>query len=517
MTEQINQNQQNKIGPMLAVMLIGAFVGILNETLLATALPSIMNDLGVTENKVQWLTTAFLLTNGIMIPISAFLIETFSTRKLFLTAFSIFGIGTFISSIAHTFPLLLVGRVVQATGSGIMLPLMMTVILTVIPKERRGTAMGTAGIVISFGPAIGPTLSGWILEHYSWRALFYVVLPIVILTIILAYFAVKNVTKISKPKIDIISILLSSFGFGGLLYGFSTAGEGGGWSDRTVIISLTVGAIILILFIIRQLKLKTPLLQFKVFKFPTFTLALIITMIVMMSMIGAEMVLPMYMQTLRGFSPLESGLMLLPGAIVMGIMSPITGMLFDKFGARKLAVPGLAIVAITTFVFTNLTTETPFAFLSAIYAIRMLGLAMAMMPVMTAGLNQIPDEWHAHGSAMANTMQQVSGSIGTAILFTILTTSVSNYQPDTAALASLSQVEAQQYITTNASLHGYNSAFLFASILSIVGMIIALFIIEKDRNKAKRIRQSKIILLKTRVHSAHRTRQDHRNGQLFIF
>ncbi|WP_079710384.1 MDR family MFS transporter [Paraliobacillus ryukyuensis] len=487
MSQQVNQTENLKIGPMLAVMLAGAFVGILNETLLATALPSIMEDLGVTQNKVQWLTTAFLLTNGIMIPISAFLIETFSTRKLFLTAFSIFGIGTLIAAIAHTFPILLAGRVVQAAGSGIMLPLMMTVILTVIPKERRGFTMGMAGIVISFGPAIGPTLSGWIVEHFEWRALFYVVLPIVVLTVILAFFAVKNVTRISKPRIDILSILLSSFGFGGLLYGFSTAGEGGGWSEPKVIISLIAGAIILTLFIIRQSRLETPLLQFKVFKFRTFTLGLIITMIVMMSMIGAEMVLPMYMQRLRGFSPLESGLMLLPGAILMGLMSPITGMLFDKFGVRKLAVPGLAIVAATTFVFTNLTTETSFAFLSTIYAIRMLGLAMAMMPVMTAALNEIPDDWNAHGSAMANTMQQVAGSIGTAILFTVLTTSANNYEPDTAALVNLSQAEAAQQITQNASLHGFNNAFLFASILSIAGMVIALFVVDKDKQKKEKI------------------------------
>ncbi|MCT2536520.1 DHA2 family efflux MFS transporter permease subunit [Aquibacillus koreensis] len=491
MGEQINNfDKENlKTGPMLAVLLIGAFVGILNETLLATALPSIMDDLGVTENKVQWLTTAFLLTNGVMIPISAFLIERFTTRKLFLTAFSIFGLGTFISSIAHVFPVLLAGRIVQATGSGIMLPLMMTVILTVIPKERRGRAMGMAGIVISFGPAIGPTLSGLIIEFFHWRALFYVVLPIVVLTVVLAFFYVKNVTRVTKPKIDILSILLSSFGFGGLLYGFSTAGEHG-WEDKIVVISIIAGAVILALFIWRQLKLATPLLQFKVFKFNIFTLALIITMIVMMSMIGAEMVLPMYMQTLRGFSALESGLMLLPGAIVMGIMSPITGMLFDKFGARKLAVPGLAIVAVTTFVFTNLSMDTSFAFMTTIYAIRMFGLAMAMMPVMTAGLNQIPDAWHAHGSAMANTLQQVAGSIGTAILFTILTTSMSNYKPDLSILAGLSEKEAELQVANNAMLHGYNSAFLFASILSLVGMVIALFVTEKAEQKAAKMEKA---------------------------
>ncbi|QTM98815.1 DHA2 family efflux MFS transporter permease subunit [Sediminibacillus dalangtanensis] len=484
MAEENQQTSQPdiKIGPMLAVMLIGAFVGLLNETLLATALPSIMADFGITENKVQWLTTAFLLTNGVMIPISAFLIERFTTRKLFMTAFSIFGLGTLISSLSHVFPLLLTGRVIQAAGSGIMLPLMMTVILTVIPRERRGAVMGMAGIVISFAPAIGPTLSGWLLEYFSWRALFYIVLPIVILTIVFAYFSMRNVTRLTKPKIDILSIIMSSFGFGGLLYGFSSAGEDG-WSSSKVLVCLIGGAIILALFIWRQLKLATPLLQFKVFKFNIFSLSLIITMIVLMSMIGAETLLPLYMQNLRGFTPLESGLMLLPGAIVMGIMSPITGMMFDKFGARWLAVPGLAIVAVTTYIFTNLSMDTSFTMLAIVYAVRMFGLALAMMPVMTAGLNQIPDEWNAHGSAMANTMQQVSASIGTAILITVMTTAAKNYQPDMSSLAGLSQADAKQQVANSALLHGYNSAFLFASILALAGMLLALFLNTKKTDE----------------------------------
>lgn len=481
MTEQVQQPNTNvKTGPMFAVMLIGAFVAILNETLLATALPSIMTDFNIDATQAQWLTTAFLLTNGVMIPISAFLIESFSTRKLFMTAFSIFGVGTLICAISHTFPLLLAGRIVQASGSGIMLPLMMTVILTVIPKNKRGGAMGMAGIVISFGPAIGPTLSGWMLEYFSWRSLFFVVLPIVLITIICAYFAIKNVTKLTHPKIDILSIVMSSLGFGGLLYGFSSAGEDG-WGSTKVLISLIGGAIILALFILRQLTMKTPLLQFKVFKFNIFSLSLVITMIVMTSMIGAETLLPLYMQNLRGFSPLESGLMLLPGAIVMGIMSPITGVLFDKFGAKWLATPGLAIVAVTTYLFTNLSMDTSFTYLATIYAIRMFGLSMAMMPVMTAGLNQIPEKWNAHGSAMANTMQQVSASIGTAILITIMSTTTDNYQPDQSSLEGLSQAAAQQQVANNALLHGYQTAFLFASLIALVGAVLTLFMKGKGK------------------------------------
>lgn len=464
---------------MITVMLIAAFFAILNETLLATALPSIMEDFGISENKVQWLTTAFLLTNGVMIPISAFLIERFSTRKIFLTAISVFGVGTLIAGISHTFTLLLTARVIQAAGSGIMLPLMMTVVLTIIPKDRRGTAMGLAGIVIAFAPAIGPSLSGLLLEYFSWRSLFYVVLPIVIVTIIIAIFAVKNVTKLTYPKIDIVSIILSSFGFGGLLFGFSSAGEDG-WTSVKVLACIIGGAIILALFIIRQLRMKTPMLNFRVFKFTTFSLSLVITMVVMVSLIGAETMLPLYMQTTRGFTPLESGLMLLPGAIVLGIMSPITGFLFDKFGAKVLAIPGLTIVSVTTFMFTNLSMETSFTYLVIVYAIRMFGLSLAMMPVMTNGLNQLPEEWNAHGTAMINTLQQVSASIGTAILITVMTTSAENFEPNMANFQGLSQAEAQQQIANSALISGYNVAFMVASGLSVVGMILSLFLKKRE-------------------------------------
>ncbi|WP_058305866.1 MDR family MFS transporter [Gracilibacillus massiliensis] len=476
---------------MVAVMLIGAFVGLLNETLLATALPSIMQDFGIAENQVQWLTTAFLLTNGVMIPISAFLIERFTTRQLFITALSIFAVGTFIASISHTFELLLTARVVQASGSGIMLPLMMTVMLKVFPVEKRGAAMGMAGIVISFAPAIGPTLSGWLLEFFSWRGLFYVVLPIVIIAIIIAAIFVKNVTEQTYPKIDILSILLSSFGFGGLLYGFSSIGGGHGAGEASteidsVALAIIIGAaIILTIFILRQLKLKKPMLEFRVFKYPIFSLSLIVTMIVLVALIGAETMLPLYMQNTRDFSALESGLMLFPGAIVMGIMSPITGMLFDKFGAKWLAVTGMLIVSLTTFLFTSLTIDTAYSFLVVIYAIRMFGLSLVMMPVMTAGLNQLPPEWHPHGTAMANTMQQVSASIGTAILITVMTTAATNHQPNQTALDGLTESEAINQIAANAAMDGYNAAFWLATILSIVGLTLSFFLKTKAKTELK--------------------------------
>lgn len=233
-----------KRSTIVALLLAGAFIAILNQTLMITAIPPIKDEMNITANSAQWLTTIFMLVNGIMIPVSAFLIDRFTTRQLFITAMSVFTLGTLVAAIAPNFAMLLAGRVIQSAGGGIMLPLMQTVFLMIFPVNKRGTVMGLVGLVISFAPAIGPTLSGWITEHYSWRMLFYIILPIAIIDIIIAYFVMKNVTEVSKPKVDILSIILSSFGFGGLLYGFTSAGNSG-WSSPVTIIVITVGVLCL--------------------------------------------------------------------------------------------------------------------------------------------------------------------------------------------------------------------------------------------------------------------------------
>lgn len=459
---------------MIAALLTGAFMGIINETLLATALPSIQDAFSISQNQVQWMTTAFLMTNGIMIPVTAFLIERFTTRQLFLAAIGLFGAGTVVCAVAPFFPVLLSGRIIQASGSGIMLPLLMTVLLAIIPVERRGFTMGLIGVVIAFGPAIGPTLSGFLLVHFTWRTLFIVVIPITAATMIVAWLFLKNVTKLSKPNIDVLSIVLSSIGFGAFLYGFSTSPDYG-WDSPVVMTSIIVGVIGIVMFIRRQLHLETPMLEFRVFQFRIFTMAIIITMAVLISLIGAETLLPLFMQNVLGFSPLESGLVLLPGACVIGCMSPLTGRLFDKYGAKWLALIGLGIVTVTTFMFTNLSLQTSFTYLTVIYAIRMFGLSFTLMPVMTSALNQLPPKWYSHGSAMANTMQQISASIGTAILVTLVAVGAHSYESGTAAtsgkIAQLAQVQ------------GFEWAFMGSTILAFMGFILALFLQPPKKEK----------------------------------
>lgn len=455
-----NQDQSerkiNKV-PLMIVLISGAFAAILNQTLLATALPHIMVDLNLDANTAQWLQSIFMLVNGIMIPITAFLIGRFTTRGLFFTAMGLFGVGTLVCALAPTFSILLVGRVLQASGAGIIMPLMQTILFLVFPIEKRGSAMGMFGLVIAFAPAIGPTLSGYLVDQFPWRSLFYVVLPIIIIDIIVAYFILKNVTERRNQKIDILSIMLSSFGFGGLLYGFSTAGNSG-WNSLEVIIAMVVGAVSLLWFILRQLKLDQPILEFRVFKNKVFTITTILGMIVFIAMIGGSVILPLFMQTMLGFTALESGLMLMPGALLMGVMSPIAGRLFDKFGARWLAIIGLLILTITTFMFTNLSVDTTFTFLAVVNAGRMLGVAMVMMPATTAGLNQLPSHLIPHGTAMNNTMRQVAGAVGVALLVTVMTSSA---LPEEG---------------TSGLIRGVNVSFIVAGFTAIAGFVLAFFI-----------------------------------------
>lgn len=448
---------------VVGVLLIGSFLALLNQTLLVTALPHIMKDLNIDANKAQWLTTVFLLTNGIMIPITAFLIEKFSTRRLYLTSLGLFAGGTLLAALSPNFSVLITGRVIQAAGAGIMMPLMQTVILVLFPVTKRGAAMGMVGLVFSFAPAIGPTLGGWIVDHYTWRFLFYLVSPISILTIIFTYFSLKNVLEVTNPRVDILSILLSSFGFGGLLYGCSLAGSAG-WGSMTVIISVIVGAIALAAFIRRQLAMEKPLLEFRVFAHPLFTLATILSMITFIAMIGTETILPMYIQNVRGDSALSSGLLLLPGAIMLGLMSPVSGMIYDKIGAKNLSIIGFSLLTLGTIPFFLLTPSTSLIFLTIIYALRMIGLSMTMMPLMTASLNILPQRLLAHGTAMGNTMRQISGSIGTALLITIMSG---------AAASSSAQIQAL------ALLGGINRAFLSSFIISALGVILSFFINEQ--------------------------------------
>lgn len=463
-------------------LLIGAFVSILNQTLMNIALPKMTVDLGVSYTTIQWLSTGFMLVNGVLIPISAFLMARFSTRKLFITAMSLFSIGTLICALGNSFPVVLIGRLVQASGAGVLMPLMTVIFLTIFPIEKRGQAMGMMGIAMIFAPAIGPTLSGWVIEHHSWNTLFWIILPFALLSIVLGIVFMRNVTQTSMPSLDSWSVILSTVGFGGLLYSFSQAGSSAdGWHSTEVIVSLIIGVIALIWFIVRQIFSSNPILEFRVFRYSMFSLTTLINVIITMALYAAMILLPIYLQNLRGFTPLESGLLLMPGAILMGIMSPITGIIFDKIGARWLAVIGLIITTVTTWQFSKLTLDTTYTHLILVYTIRMFGMSMLMMPIQTAGLNQLPASLNAHGTAMSNTLRTIAGAMGTALLLTVMTTEAKGQMTSLIVQAGINPKDPANtgqiaQLTRTATLQGIDHAFVIATAITVVALLLSFFI-----------------------------------------
>ncbi|MBB3128343.1 EmrB/QacA subfamily drug resistance transporter [Paenibacillus rhizosphaerae] len=469
-------NQLRK-GPIMASLLIAAFVALLSQTVLNVALPKMMADLNVTESTIQWLSNGYMLVNGVLVPVSAFLINRFTTRKLFLLASSMFALGTVICALSGDFSWLLAGRLVQAVGAGILMPLMTVVTLTIFPVEERGKAMGLMGVAMIFAPAIGPTLSGWIVENYDWHVLFYIVLPLAIIAVIFGAFSMKDVIKTSRPKLDVLSVILSTLGFGGLLYGFSDAGTKG-WDSEEVIICLAVGAVALILFIVRSIMVKNPLLEMRVFKYSMFSLTSLINAIITMAMFSGMILLPIFLQNIRHFTPLDSGLLLLPGAILMGIMSPITGMVFDKIGARWLAVAGLVITTITTYEFSHLEADSSYNHMMLIYTARMFGMSMLMMPIQTAGLNQLPRRLNAHGSAMSQTLRNVSGALGTALLVTVMTNKAASQVKELVIAGHINPNDAAKMadVTQQATIYGINQSFVVSTWLTVAALVLAFFI-----------------------------------------
>ncbi|WP_156291396.1 MDR family MFS transporter [Oceanobacillus salinisoli] len=460
---------------VLAVLMIGGFIGFLNNTLLNVALPSIMTDLQVDTATVQWLTTGFMLVNGLLIPATAILIQKYSVRTLFLVAIGLFTIGTIIAGFSPIFSVLLVARMIQASGSAIMMPLLMNVMLISFPVEKRGAAMGVFGLILMFAPAIGPTLSGWILEHSHWRMLFHTIWPIAIAIWTTGFFLLKDKKEKVAIKLDLFSFLLSSVGFGGILYGFGSVGSNG-WDNPIIYITIIIGICSLVAFIIRQFKLEVPMLNFRVYQYPMFSLASGIMMINTMAMFSGFLLLPIYVQTVLGISPLATGLMLLPGALVNAIMSPVTGRLFDKYGGKILAVCGLGITAMTSYLLSNLTFETSYYYLMGMHALRMFGMSMVMMPVQTNGLNQLPAKYYPHGTAMNNTLMQLSGAIGTALIITLMSIREQSYANQLLAeVAGQPTAAVQEQIALEAMQAGINFAFLVSAFIAFAAMILAFF------------------------------------------
>lgn len=450
---------------MLAVLVFGTFVAVLNQTVVSPALPSIMSEMSVDAATAQWLTTGFTLVNAIMVPITAFLTDRFTTRRLFLTSMILFTCGTALAAWGPSFPVLLGGRLVQAAGAGILMPLVMTVLMWTFPVDRRGTAMGVFGIVIAFAPAAGPTIAGIIIDQANWHVMFWIIAALCLVVIFFAGAVLERGGETNKDvTLDVTSVILSTIGFGGLLYGLSVIGSYGVTADSAA--GVVIGAVALAFFFRRQLRMEQPMLQVRVLANRKFLIATIIVMLVQGALLAGGILLPILLQSYMGFSATTSGLVLLPGAIIMGAMGPVAGRLFDKHGPRVLAVTGTGILALTTLAFVFMGPGTGLVTLTVIYTVRLFSLSLVNMPISTWGMNALPDKLVNHGTSVQNTFRQVAGSLGTAIIVST-STAVQN------AVAGSTDA-------TTAGVFGIHMAFVVATALCVIGFVLTVALV---RNK----------------------------------
>lgn len=402
---------------MVAVMLSGALLAVLNLTLLSPALPTIMADLGIERTTAQWLTSGYSLVEACVIPLSAYLMGRFPMRKLFIAGMCIFGAGSLLAAFAPAFPFLLAGRMLQATCTGMVMPMVSTVILLVFPREKRGTAMGMIGLIIGFAPAIGPSLSGLLVDHLGWRALFGVVAALTVVVIALAFAFLKNFGEFRRTSFDVLSVALSTCGLLCLLYGLSTVSSASNLALSAVLI--VVGAVVVALYARRQTRLDEPMLHIDILKTRRYATAVVTIMLLQAALMGLEVLMPLYIQDVRGYSATVSGVAMLPGALIGAVAGVFAGRLFDRYGVRKVAIPGACVMIAGAFVLTCLGMESHIVMVTAAYTTMALGLQFITTPLNTWGVNSLDNAMVQHAQPLSNTLNQVAGSFGTALLVSI--------------------------------------------------------------------------------------------------
>ena len=450
---------------MAAVLMIGSFIGLFGETALNMALTNIMEDFSISASSAQWLTTGYLLVLAILVPLSSYLVRWFTTRQLVSGALIVSTIGALLAAVAPSFSILLIGRLVQAVGTGIFLPLMFSVVLMIFPMNKRGAVMGIVGLVITAGPALGPTISGLIISASSWHFIFVVMIVLNIILFVIGASKMENVSNITKPKIDILSLLLSTISFGGIIFALATLAELP-LSDGKVWLPLTFGVLSLILFTVRQFKMKEPMINLDVFKYPMFTLGTCLMFATLFIILTVAILIPLYLKSVLAYTAIAAGLLMLPANALNIIMSPIVGANFDKVGARLFTRVGFTLITISALIFILIVSATtPVWQIVGALCVLFLGVSMTIMPAQTNAMNQLPQHLYADGSAAMNTLTQVAGAAGTAIAITLFTAGQNNY------IAEFGAANPAEFLA-----HGINYAFYAVLITGVIGLIGSVFV-----------------------------------------
>ncbi|MEH7081258.1 DHA2 family efflux MFS transporter permease subunit [Neobacillus drentensis] len=454
--------KQIKTGPIMAALFVAGFVGLFSETALNIALGDLSQIFSVNATTIGWLATGYFLTLGILVPVTGILMQKFTTRQMFMTSISLSLIGTILAAVAPVFSLLLAARVIQAAGLAIALPLTQNVIFTIFPPNKRGGAMGVMGLVMLAGPALGPTIAGLILDTLSWHWIFWVTLPFLLFSLMFGIFYLPNVNEVRKVSIDAVSVVLSTIGFGGVVYGFSVSGDAG-WTSTTVLGSIIIGFAALIIFAIRQTKMEAPMLNLIAFKYPLFVLGVFMTFITFFNMLSMLVILPMYMQMALLIAAFTTGLILLPGSLLNCILAPTIGRLFDKYGPKAVITPGTILVAIGYVFYSQFGSDTAIWMIVVTHIVMMLGIGAVLASVQTNTLNSLPKQYYPDGIAITQTLQQVAGAIGIAVL-------VSIYSAKQASHIAVVNEPAQ------AAAAGSSLVFTISLILAVINVVLSLFI-----------------------------------------
>jgi len=460
-------------GVLLFVLLAGMFVNLLNVSIINVMLPKIMTAFQISASAAQWLSTGFMLLTGIIITLVPFLSKKLQYKTLFNAAMGFLVIGSLLCFLSSSFVILLAGRLVQAVGYGLLLPLAMILVLAITPPEKRGVNMGILGIGMMLAPAIGPTLAGIAINYFSWNVLFLIlaIVGAIVLVISLMTFHYKNEQQ--EARIDIPGIILSAVGLSSLLYGISSAGSNS-WGQASVIAFIAAGIMLLAAFTVVELKKKNPLLDLRVFKDYNFSSTVIVTMVLQMAFYGGLILMPLYFENVMGYSGLKTGLLLLPGSLLIGVMGILSGRLYDKIGIKPLAITGTLIMAAAAFLLARLTPDTAYMQSLLSYTVFALGVSLVTTPITTAAFAKVPKEQNSDAATLQNTLRQVAGSIGTAILITVMSNSAKDFAQNLGGAAN-------QQTPILAASHGIHIAFILTIVLCLLAAALSLALASKRK------------------------------------
>ena len=451
---------------IIGLLMVSTFVVLLNEMMLGVALPTLISDLDITPTTGQWLTTGYLLTLAVLIPATGFVMRRFHTRTIFLTAMTIFLIGTIIAATAPGFGVLFSGRIIQAIGTAIFPTLLITTTMRLVPAARRGRMMALVTAVPAIAPAIGPAVSGLVLSQLSWRWLFILMLPIIVATLALAALKLRNVTTPERATLDVLSLLLSVVGFGGLVFGLASIGESvAGHAPVAPYIPILIGLIGAAAFVLRQIRLQKrgdAFLDMRIFQTSAYVLPATVMVFVAMNGFGVVLIMPLILTAVLGLDTLQMGLFLFPGGAMIAIVSALGGRIYDKVGPKPLAIPGSMIWAAAIWFLTTIDENTSLWLALGTYLVITGTQAMMWAPMTTSALGALPAKLYAHGTAAFSTVQQLAGAAGGAILISAFTIGAS--ASETGALNATQSIDAGQ------------SAFTVAAILALGAVLGSLFV-----------------------------------------